>query len=374
VNPSAHALELLLSSFAFVLGAVVGSFLNVCIHRLPRDLSVSEPRRSFCPACKSPIPWHRNLPILSWLWLRGRCADCAARIPFRYLLVEVLTGLLFWALWQKYHSGVWVLVLPAWVFASLLIAATFIDFEHYIIPDSITLGGAAAGLILSAAIPQMMDSDDHLASGLWSLLGAASGYGLVWAVVELGKLALGRKRIAFEQPEPFRWTLHGDDADLQVAHIQERWSEIFARPSDRLIVEADTAEVEGHSFTSARLVFEYEFLQIGSERWHLDKVPTITGTLRSLTIPREAMGFGDVKFAATIGAFLGWKAVLFTFIAACCTGACIGLLTIALGRREWSAKIPFGPYLAFAALLWVFAGPELLEMLWRWRFGDSFPN
>src|SRR5205085_3230495 len=87
---------------AFVLGAASGSSLNVGIYRLPRDLSVNRPRRSFCPTCKSPIPWHQTIPLVSWLFLRGRCAKCGARIAFRYFGVELLTALLFLAVWESF--------------------------------------------------------------------------------------------------------------------------------------------------------------------------------------------------------------------------------------------------------------------------------
>src|SRR6202040_3656128 len=121
------AYQFLFSAFAFVLGAAVGSFLNVCIYRLPLDLSVNEPRRSFCPVCKNPIPWHQNLPLISWLWLRGRCAKCGSKIAFRYFAVELLTALLFLGVWRSFPCP---LAIAYWVFVSLIIAATFIDFEH----------------------------------------------------------------------------------------------------------------------------------------------------------------------------------------------------------------------------------------------------
>ena len=151
--------ELFFRCFAFILGATVGSFLNVCIYRLPRGLSVNEPRRSFCPSCKTPIPWHQNLPLLSWLWLRGKCASCGSRISFRYFAVELLTALLFLAVWIGFP---WPVAIPYWVLVSLLIVATFVDFEHFIIPDEITLGGTAAGVIASLIVPDLMEQDARL--------------------------------------------------------------------------------------------------------------------------------------------------------------------------------------------------------------------
>src|SRR6476659_6589503 len=142
--------ELIFRIFAFVLGAAIGSFLNVCIYRLPRALSVNEPRRSFCPSCKKPIPWQQNLPLLSWLLLRGKCTNCGSRIAFRYFAVELLTALLFLAVWLVFP---WPIILVYWVFVSLLLVATFIDFEHFIIPDEITIGGTVAGLLASLALP-----------------------------------------------------------------------------------------------------------------------------------------------------------------------------------------------------------------------------
>ena len=176
--------------FAFVLGAVVGSFLNVCIYRMPLDLSVNEPRRSFCPSCKKQIPWHQNIPLFSWLFLRGRCANCGSRIAFRYFAVELLTALLFLAVWRTFP---WQIALAYWVFVSLLIVGTFIDFEHFIIPDEITLGGTAVGVVASIIVPALMLTDQRLHALLLSVGSGLAGYALLWVVLEGGKLAFGKK-------------------------------------------------------------------------------------------------------------------------------------------------------------------------------------
>src|SRR5258707_1808714 len=155
--------------FAFILGAAVGSFLNVCIYRLPLDLSVNEPRRSFCPACKKPIPWHLNLPLTSWLVLGGRCANCGSKIAFRYFAVELLTALLFLAIWQSFS---WPIAIAYWIFVSFLIVGTFIDFEHFIIPDRVTIGGIVVGFVASIAVPGLMNTDSPVAAGIRSALAA----------------------------------------------------------------------------------------------------------------------------------------------------------------------------------------------------------
>ena len=113
----------------------------------------------------------------------------------------------------------------------------------------------------------------------------------------------------------------------------------------------------------------YEVLYIGEEQRDLNTVKSFGGVARRLSFRRDAMGFGDVKFIACIGAFLGWKAVLFTVMSASVIGALLGGLTLMIGRREWSARIPFGPYLSLGALLWLFAGPELMAW-WLGSYGE----
>jgi len=349
--------ELIFRCFAFVLGAAVGSFLNVCIYRMPRDLSVNEPRRSFCPSCKKQIPWQQNLPLLSWLLLRGKCASCGSKIAFRYFAVELFTALLFLAVWMVFP---WSTALVYWVFVSLLIAATFIDFEHFIIPDEITIGGTVAGVLACLAVPSLMGVDARWLAGAWSLGAAALGYASLWVVLEAGKKAFGKKRIRLEAPTPFSWIRNGDDAEFVVGEERGLWSEHFARETDLMILECAETEVDGRRFEKTTMIFNYDRLRIAEESFPLDQVDRITGIVHELQIPREAMGRGDLKFLAAIGAFLGWRAVLFSIFAGSLLGSVVGLASMLFGHRAWSAKIPFGPYLALGALLWMFFGVRLV--------------
>jgi len=351
------AYEFVFSAFAFILGAAVGSFLNVCIYRLPLDLSVNEPRRSFCPACKKPIPWHQNLPLISWLVLRGRCANCGSRIAFRYFAVELLTALLFLAIWQGFS---WQMAVAYWIFASFLIAGTFIDFEHFIIPDRVTIGGMIAGFVASLAVPALMDTNSRLAAGIRSVLAATLGYVVLLIVLEAGKIAFGKKRIRFDAPTPFTWTKRDDDADFVVGTEQSLWSDHFARERDRLLLQCDETKIDNHTYGSVTLDFHYDRVGVEGNVLVLDHVTEISGVARELQIPREAMGRGDLKFLAAIGAFLGWRAVLFSLFAGSLLGSIVGLIALVVGKRVWSAKLPFGPYLAFGALTWIFFGDAFL--------------
>jgi leader peptidase (prepilin peptidase) / N-methyltransferase len=358
--------QFLFSVFAFVFGATVGSFLNVCIYRLPRDLSVNRPSRSFCPSCKTPIPWYHNIPLLSWLWLRGRCANCGAKISFRYFGVELLTALLFLAVWQRFS---WPTALAYWVFVSLVVVATFVDFEHFIIPDEVTIGGTIAGVLASVAVPALMQTNSHLAAFVRSALGAALGYVTLWIVLEVGKIAFGRKRIRFDAPTRFNWKRSGEDADFSVGEERSLWSEYFARETDRLLLYCDEAQIDGRSCGEVVLEFFYNRVIVGTDEFQLDHVNEISGMVRELQIPREAMGRGDLKFLASIGAFLGWRAVLFSIFAGSLLGSVIGLVTLLVGKRVWSTKLPFGPYLAFGALTWMFFGQEFVQ----WYLGFLNP-
>src|SRR5438552_6382592 len=247
--------EIIFRAFAFILGAAVGSFLNVCIYRLPVDLSVNKPRRSFCPTCKRPIPWHQNLPLISWVLLRGRCASCGSKISFRYFAVELLTALLFLAIWQSFS---WQVAIGYWIFISFLMVGTFIDFEHFIIPDRVTIGGIIAGVVVSVAVPALMDTDSRLAAGVRSVLAAALGYMILLIVLEAGKIAFGKKRIRFDAPTPFTWTKREDEADFVVGSEESLWSDYFEREKDRLLLECDEVRIDHHTYGDVMLDFRYD--------------------------------------------------------------------------------------------------------------------
>ena len=350
--------DLLFGVFAFVLGAAVGSFLNVCIYRWPVDLSINRPRRSFCPQCKQPISWYQNLPLVSWLALGGRCAHCGAKIAFRYFAVELVTALLFLAIWQRFP---WQVAIAYWVFVSFLIVGTFIDFEHFIIPDRITIGGTIAGVACGIVVPALMQTDSRVAAGVRAALAAALGYVILWIVLEAGKIAFGRKRIVFDGPTPFTWTKRDDDADFVVGAEESPWSEYFAREKDRLLLQCDEVRIDDREYGNVRLDFRYDRVNADGHVLMLDDVTHISGVTRELVIPREAMGRGDLKFLAAIGAFLGWRAVLFSLFAGSLLGSVIGLVTLVVGKPVWSAKLPFGPYLAFGAFTWMFFGETVLR-------------
>jgi leader peptidase (prepilin peptidase)/N-methyltransferase len=145
-------IEALLAALA---GLLIGSFLNVCIYRLPRDLSVVTPR-SFCPECDHGIAWYDNVPLLSFAVLRGRCRNCKARISFRYPIVELLTAICFFlAVWLR-PTGIDAVAIKYCIFCAIIVALIFSDIEEFILPDEFTLGGTVAGLVIAYLIPSQV--------------------------------------------------------------------------------------------------------------------------------------------------------------------------------------------------------------------------
>jgi leader peptidase (prepilin peptidase)/N-methyltransferase len=187
---------------AALFGLLIGSFLNVCIYRMPRDLSVVRPR-SFCPHCEKPIAWYDNIPLLAWLLLRGACRHCRAPISWRYPAVELLTGVLFFV--GVYALGPTPLAFKFCLFAAIQVALIFTDVEERILPDEFTLGGTVAGLALAWFVPMppglpglFLDpgTDRRWVSLIESAFGGLFLAGVLWSIGALyhrvrGKEGLG---------------------------------------------------------------------------------------------------------------------------------------------------------------------------------------
>ncbi len=186
------------SAMVFALGLCIGSFLNVCVWRLPRDESIVTPP-SRCPSCGRLIKWYENIPVVSWLMLHARCAGCGCRISPIYPAVELLTAVIFvWVWWRILDRGEpYETFLPRCLMAGIFIATVFIDAKHFIIPDELTYFGMAAGLLLAAVFPEIWGTSDHVYAALRSGAGLAFG-GLMMATAAVAG------RIAFKQ-EALGW-------------------------------------------------------------------------------------------------------------------------------------------------------------------------
>lgn len=247
-----------------VFGLIIGSFLNVCIFRIPRGKSIVTPR-SNCPKCRHVLPWYENIPVLSYIFLKGQCSKCSTRISPAYPIVEILTALLAIVLYIFFGFSLKSLIF--FLLFSSLIITTFVDFERQEIPDIITLPGIIIGLCLSVVYPELF-LKLRLEALLDSFLGVLVGGGSLY----------------------------------------------------------------------------------------------VLGFLGEIIFKKEAMGGGDIKLLAMIGAFLGWELTLLTFFLAPLFGSCTGII---LKIKEGKEIIPYGPYLALAAFIALLWGNDIIKFLFH---------
>ncbi|MBL7158421.1 MAG: prepilin peptidase [Candidatus Omnitrophica bacterium] len=250
--------------FVFILGAIAGSFMNVCICRLPRKESIISPG-SHCPACGTHIKWYDNIPLLSFLFLAARCRHCGKRISFRYFIVEFVSGALAALLFLKF--GLTPKFFASAYLAAALIVVSFIDLAVQEIPDEITLSGIVVGIVACVGSPDIIGRAARTTAFFDSF----------------GGMLLGGLSIY------------------------------------------------------------------------------IVGFIGEFILKKEAMGGGDVKLMAMIGAFLGWKLVFLTFWIAPFFGGAAGIV-LKMKDRE-NSVIPYGPYISLAALVSLFFGEEILRRL-----------
>lgn len=240
----------------FILGAIVGSFLNVCIHRIPREESIVFPS-SRCPHCRHAIAWYDNIPLFSYIFLRGRCRSCQEAISGRYFLIEALTAVM--ALFTYWKFGISLAFLAAFLFVATLIVITFIDIEHQIIPHEIVLPGIPLFLLAAVFIMGIPLFD--------AFLGIMIGIGSLYLIA-----------VYYEQ---------------------------------------------------------------------------LTGT--------EGMGGGDVNLMGMLGAFLGWKSLLFVLMTGAFTGAAVGIIMMINKGKTMKYAVPFGPFLSLGAVVYLFWGRAIVN-------------
>jgi leader peptidase (prepilin peptidase) / N-methyltransferase len=352
------------SVVVFWFGCMVGSFLNVCIYRMPIGQSVISPP-SHCPNCRYSIPFYLNVPLVTWLMLRGKCANCREPISVRYFLVELLTGVMFLACWLLYGRDSAAVALALCLVMAGLITATFIDLAHFIIPDEITLGGCAVGFVCSALVPGLHGVQTAKESILASFIGIVVGGLIVEGVRQLGKLAFGRMKIALDGPTKIFF----GDTGLVLPDKEMPYEDIFYRKSDMIRFHAARVELADRCYLNTDVALGPLKLKIGADEFDPAQNSYMEAVTDNLVLPREAMGFGDVKFMAGIGAFLGWQATVFSLVVSSFLGALLGGVLILLRRHERSNPIPYGPYIAAAAAIWIFAGRPIMGWFQKWIVG-----
>lgn len=370
----------LLPTLFTLMGLCVGSYLNVAIYRIPRGLSTNEPKRSFCPNCKKLIPWYLNIPVFSWLMLRGRSACCHLPISPRYLGVELLTGCLF--LWVSsafcYENLMAQMGLCLWVAVAIVI--TFMDWEQMLVSSRVCLVGLAAGLLVGIFAPGIASDGASIEAWeglLYSALGAGLSFVLVKAIAVLGRAAFGRKTEKFERECPWSMKATDDEQDiiLTVNGKDYLFSELFLEYGHRLILKDATLELGPHDQgKTASLgqdasqkgdigIIATHFLLPSGEKIPLLEYDSAAGTCRGWVQFREAMGSGDAWIALAIGALCGWQG----FVVALVAGSLIGILWAILTRVSRGQPMPFGPCLILGTFVYLLGWHQVL-----WNYYMSF--
>lgn len=354
----------LLPLFFGLFGACVGSFLNVVIYRLPRGMSVNEPRRSFCPQCQAPIPWYLNLPVISYLLLRGRTACCGRHYTARYCAVELVCALLFAAVaWYFCTDDIFTQVLLC-VWVALMLACLCIDWEQMVVIPGLTLAATGAGLGVSLLSPWFSGEGGEPLQGLMSSLSGAFGGFLLFRLVGwAGKLLFGRRQASFDTPR--EWVLHqaadGEDVELFIGGERLLWSDLFLEQSNRFTLVAGS--VENQAAGAGELVFTVDSLTLpDGTTLSLEEHEELRGTCRGYAARKAAMGSGDAWLALAIGALCGWQGVVFALVG----GSFIGIGAAVVARIGRGTPMPFGPALISAALIWLFYGTQLVSAYMEW--------
>jgi leader peptidase (prepilin peptidase)/N-methyltransferase len=209
-----------------------------------------------------------------------------------------------------------------------------------------------AGFLCSFLVPVMHSKTALTDAMRESLMGLVFGAGLIYFILRLGKLFFGRQTIELPADSRVLFT----ETALILPDREIPYEDLFYRKSDTIIVHAAQAELVDRCYRDVRIRLSPARLQIGEEKFNPEEVPHLEATSNAIVLPREAMGFGDVKFMGAIGAFLGWQAVIFSLMVSSIIGSIVGVGLILAKKQAWSARLPYGPYIAVAAALWIFGG------------------
>jgi leader peptidase (prepilin peptidase)/N-methyltransferase len=256
-----------------------------------------------------------------------------------------------------------------WVLMALLVSITWIDAEHLIIPTNLTWAGSAIGLTACAVWPPVSALAGYNFTWVEGMvdgaIGWTAGFFGLWAVVELGKKAFGKKAMKFDKE--VGWSLRepvGDDDPMCFVIDGEEvpWWDIFSRKTDRLLVDATEVVVDGMETGGGQLIIRETGIELADGRvFELENMVSLSGRARGAVIPREAMGMGDVHLLGMIGAFFGGTGVFFSLFSA----SLFAIIAALVGRIGFGKQLPFGPFLAMGAAAWMFGGWRL----WQWYMG-----
>lgn len=365
-----------------LIGACVGSFLNVAIYRIPLGLSVNNPPRSFCPHCRYLIPFYQNIPILSWLFLKGKCASCKQPISIRYWLVELLTAILFGLvpfLSDEIDLTTQILAC-AWISTGIIIA--FIDAETMKVYIKPCILFALLGVAIHASLIRFNywgiynEMDIEIRNRLIveeallpSLLGAAVSYLTILAVVLLGRLLFGRWKKHYEQPAAWRLEEDPEELLLSLPDQTRGWSDLFSRKNSKVILKNATLRINGEPVAGDEIYITQDSIATNNgESFNIESLHSAEGTACSFSGKREAMGTGDAWILMGIGALFGWAGAIAVLV----LSSFLGIIIAVLARFKWGKQIPFGPALiavSFFLLFWLLIphAKEYMELLMQYN-------
>jgi leader peptidase (prepilin peptidase)/N-methyltransferase len=408
--------------FLFALGASVGSFLNVVVYRVPRELSIVRPG-SHCTSCEHSIAWYDNLPIIAWFLLRGRCRHCGAGFSIRYAVIELFTALLFVGLFWAYFlvgvrqnmpeftEGGWLIYIGHIVLICGLLASSLIDGEHWIIPLSISYTVAAAAIILSMIWPYWIAPPSELPPGLFTEpppslvpmatvktgalgLGAVLGLGLSLFLLQFGLIK--RSFADYEQEQE-----QGQEQEQEQKNYAKQDHAESKQPQpkdikDEVGIDLPPNIIRGEMMReilflapvlAGALIFMYILTGSGAvgswwegvisqQKWVCGLLGSIFGFMigggvvwatrigGSLAFGKEAMGLGDVHLMAAVGAMLGWTSPTFAFFLAPFMGLSWALARLIIHRTR---EIPYGPFLSMATVMVMLLHDVIMKY-----FGQAF--